>query len=128
MKLWCKLTLLVLLSASTGIMTGCSLNSRVPVVQSERIVRIPPPRPEPLSKPDLDIGILVPENTEDKLYAQIPEEPGLLWDYTYVILTWDDFLTLTQFLEEVKFTVGEYVRVIEYWEEGNEPEPIDSSD
>lgn len=86
-------------------------------------MRIPPPRPEPLSKPDLDIGILVPENTEDKLYAQPPEEPGLLWDYTYVILTWSDFLTLTQYLEEVKFTIGEYVRALEYWEQGNENSP-----
>lgn len=118
MRQWSKLTLLVLSSLSMIALTGCSLFSPAPVVQSERIVRIPPEKPEPLSRPDLELKVLVPSNV-DRLYVTPPTD-GAVDDFTYIMLSWQDFLSLAQYMEEVKFKIGEYIRIIDYWEQGNE--------
>lgn len=94
-------------------------------MQTEQIVRIPPPRPEPLSKPDIGVRVLVPATAEELLYAELPDDPGLMWEFTYVILEWDDFLTLAQYMEEVKFKFQEYIQIVEYWEDGNKAETVE---
>lgn len=74
-------------------------------------VRIPPPHPTPLSKPDIIFDVLTPTRVE-----QLPE------DFVYVYMDWDAFLDLASYMTEIKFKFREYNGIIQYWEEGNDTE------
>jgi hypothetical protein len=37
-------------------------------------------------------------------------------DYTYVVLTWDDFLSLAQWFEALRVYIEENDAVLDYWE------------
>lgn len=109
MSRWCRLILLALSVSSMTGFAGCSTLYRAPVVEAAPIVRVPPPRPEPLPRPDLKVQILVP-STRDAV---------LTGDYTLVVMTWDDFISLAQWFESLRDYIIENDAVLDYWENGN---------
>lgn len=107
MKQWFKQTLLALSVLSMIACSGCSLFSRVPVVETVETVRVPPSRPEPLPRPDLSVQVLVPATLDSVTQG----------DYTYVVLTWNDFLSLAQWFEALRVYIEENDAVLDYWEQ-----------
>src|SRR5262245_35781440 len=106
MNRWSKLIRLACSALSMSVCVACSSISRVPVVEPVTIVRVPPPRPEPLPRPDLQFQVLVP-STKDQV---------LTGNYTYLVLSWQDFLALAQWFESLKTYVNENNAVLNYWE------------
>lgn len=79
------------------------------MIQTERVVRIAPERPDPLPEPSIRLEVLVPGNEGEKLQG----------DYVYVIMEWDEFLDFAAYMEQVGFKFKELNDIIDYWEEGN---------
>lgn len=48
------------------------------------------------------------------------ETSVLSGDYTFVVLTWDDFLSLAQWFEALRVYIEENDAVLDYWENKGE--------
>ncbi len=62
------------------------------------------PRPGPVSSPVVEIKVITPESLRGEK------------DYLFIGMTWDDYITLAKYLEEVKYKFLEYGAVLDYYE------------
>ena len=62
-----------------------------------------------MPRPDLQLQVLVPSNKDEVLKGN---------DFTYVVMTWSDFISLAQWFEALRVFVKQNDAVLDYWENG----------